>query len=129
MAEFFWAATPRFGTCLTCGTSVNDRGFIDMVSDTVMRTEAGEINGVVDMILCANCILQASRLVGGAMPNEVDDLVHENISKTDECEKLKDEIKAWQERFEQVVNLSLEDLRAIEEYKKAQADEPTSLPK
>lgn len=127
MAEFLWSESPRYGSCLICGTSANDSGFIDMIGDTVVRNDAGEIAGVVDIIICASCVLQAARFVGGALPSEVDALVLERENLREELLVAKNSLEASEQRFAQVISLDTEDLRVLSEMKK-NADSPVDTP-
>lgn len=107
--EFNWSGTPRFGSCATCGRSELDAGFVDLIGETVARNPVNGDGFVVDLILCANCVKEAARLVGCATPVEVNDLVHQKIADDEEIQKLKDEAAAWQDRFLELVNLTGED--------------------
>lgn len=110
MATFDWVATPAHGGCLTCGTSHADKGFVNMHSEVVLMRNEFEISGYADLVICADCMLQASRLVGAATPAETEAFAHRELELVEENEKLKDEIKAWQERVGNLVGLTSTDL-------------------
>lgn len=115
MAQFGWSGTPRWGCCCVCGTSELDAGFVDMIGDTVVMGERGEITGIVDMIVCANCVKEASRLVGCATPQEVNDLVLQKIADDERIENLEKELAASQERFLTLINFTKDDFDRISE--------------
>lgn len=117
MAVFDWVATPAHGGCLTCGTSQNDKGFVNLHSEVTLRRDGfdTEITGFADLVLCADCMLQAARLVGAATPAETTAFAERELELVEENEKLKDEIKAWQERFLGMANLDIADFAKLAE--------------
>jgi 5,10-methylenetetrahydrofolate reductase len=115
VAQFNWSGTPRFGCCAVCGTSELDSGFVDMIGDTNVIGEQGDIVGIVDMIVCARCVQEAARLVGCATPQEVNDLMAEKISREEKIENLEKELEASQERFLTLINFTKEDFDKITE--------------
>lgn len=119
MPEFSWNNAPRYGTCLTCGTSSSDGGFIDTFVEVEVKNDMGEIKGVVDAIFCSSCIVQAARLAGSATRQEVEELVYQIVEKDEQIEKLKDEVSAERARFDVFVNATGDELRAFLENKNA----------
>jgi hypothetical protein len=113
MATFGWSGTPRFGCCAVCGTSELDAGFVDMIGDTIVTGENKDIVGIVDMIVCARCVMEAARLVGCATPQEVNDLVAQKIQDDERAENLEKELAACQERFLTLINFTKEDFDKI----------------
>jgi hypothetical protein len=86
-----------------------------MIGDTIVTGEAGDITGIVDMIVCANCVKESARLVGCATPAEVDDLVRQKIADSERIENLEKELQSWQERFNQVIGFTKADFDTIAE--------------
>jgi hypothetical protein len=115
MAQFGWSGTPRFGCCCVCGTSELDAGFVDMIGDTIVTGENRDIVGVVDLIVCANCVKESARLVGCATPQEVDDLTRQKIEDNERIENLEKELQSWQERFHKVIGFTKDDFDSIAE--------------
>jgi hypothetical protein len=105
MAEFNWVAAPPYGTCLSCGSSQNDRGFVDTFAEVNIRRDGHEITGVADAVFCAQCIEQMGQRVGMASKTQVDEFAYRELEKDQEAEKLADEVKAWQERFDALSEL------------------------
>ena len=99
MPEFNWLLAPPWGVCFGCNTASNDRGFIQTFADVDVRQD-GEIVGVADVHYCANCIFAMGKLVGMATPDETEDFARRELELINEGEKLKDEIQAWQQRFD-----------------------------
>lgn len=107
MAEFNLIETPPNGVCMGCGTSYDPRGFVDTFGTINVKDEFGGISGICDAIFCATCVEQMGRVVGCASKAEVEAFAYEEMEKDQEMTKLKDEIKAWQERHELLLgNLS-----------------------
>jgi outer membrane murein-binding lipoprotein Lpp len=113
VAEFNWAGTPRFNSCIVCGTSEHDSGFIDMIGDTIVMGEQGDIVGVVDLIVCAGCVRQSAGLVGCAAPAEVDELTSQIFSRDQKIENLEKELLDWKERFNKVISFTKDDFDKI----------------
>lgn len=125
MAEFTWSAVPRYGTCLSCGASSNDSGFIDTFAEVSVTSDEGGPAGFVDAIFCASCVEQMGRLVGTATRQEVEELVYKQHTLELECEKLKDEVLAEKQRFDMLVSATGDELRSFLDAK-AKADGTTS---
>ena len=102
MAEFLWVEKPAYGVCATCGSSDNARGFVDCMGQTSLL-RGTEIAGDVDIVLCATCLEQAARMVGCASGEETTALTQRVIDAEEEAEKLKDEIAAHQQRFDNLM--------------------------
>ena len=122
MAQFFWHATPPFGTCLACGTSANDRGFVDTLAEVNVRAgmeQESELIGIASAIFCASCLEQMGRLVGLATPNETEGFAHRELELVNENEKLKDEIQSWQQRFLGLANLDVDDFEKLAKLERA----------
>src|SRR6476659_6613872 len=98
MASFNWLETPKQVVCVTCGTSAEQRGFVDMIADVDVRNMDNSIVGNIDICICGSCLEQAARLVGSASKKETDDLVAEVIDSRNQIETLKDEIGALNQR-------------------------------
>jgi hypothetical protein len=90
-----------------------DAGFVDMIGDTNVIGERGDIVGIVDMIVCANCIKESARLVGCATPQEVDDLVNQKFADNERIENLEKELESWQTRFHELINFTKDDFDSI----------------
>lgn len=110
MPEFNWVANPPHGGCLTCLSQNNDKGFVNTYASTELRNDMGEAIGEVDIVFCADCLLQQAKLVGAAMPAEVEAFAYREHDLTEENEKLKDEVLAWKERLAKLVDLKLDDV-------------------
>lgn len=116
MAEFNWHQGPPYGVCFGCGTSANDRGFVQTFTDVDVKQDE-TIVGVADVFFCGNCLHAMGRLVGMATPQETEDFARREFDLLEQNEKLKDEVSAWQQRFVEFANLSAEDydqLKALE---------------
>jgi hypothetical protein len=105
MAQFIWKAYPDSGSCLACMSASNDRGFVDLIGETTLKRgeDSQEVVGVVDVYYCGSCIEQAARLVGSASREEVEKFAYDQVEKDKQIERLKDEVSAWQQRFETMV--------------------------
>jgi len=103
LASFYWKQQVDQG-CPLCGTSVSERGFVDAIADTLVRNTEGEITGVVDLFVCASCIEQMAQLVGSASKQETLDMAERIINTEEELEKTKDEVQAWSQRYDQLIN-------------------------
>ncbi len=119
MPQFEWSNTPRYGGCIGCGTSANDKGFVDTFAETNVRRDEFEITGVVDVIFCADCVLQMSRMVGAATPAETEAFAQREFDLLQDNEKLKDEIAGWQQRFLGLANLDVEDFEKLAKLERA----------
>jgi hypothetical protein len=105
MAQFRLLETPPFGTCLTCGTSACPEGFVDLIAAVKVVRDNYEIVGDVDVVLCAACIEQASNMVG-ALSIKESELLFENLSNLQvNYAKAADEAAAWQQRYENLVEI------------------------
>lgn len=111
MAEFRWVNVPDAGGCLACGTPVNDRGFVDFIADIELRTPEGDISGVARAYYCATCLEQASRYVGCASRDEVEQFAYREIELVGENDKLKDEVDSWKQRHENLLSNLSQDFR------------------
>ena len=113
MAEFFWRNNPPSGSCVICDASVNERGFVDFIGDTlVIDRDGGGFTGVVDIYICATCVEQASRLVGCADRDQVEEFAYREIELVNENDKLKDEIQAHQQRWDKMMDSFKDEIRA-----------------
>jgi hypothetical protein len=126
MAEFTWVPAPPYGTCLSCGTSQNDRGFVDTFAEVNVKNEAGEIVGVVDAVFCAQCIEQMGNRVGMASKAETEAFAYRELGLVGENDQLKDEVKSWQERFDTIVSesFSAQVRKVIEEVESEKEPDP-----
>jgi hypothetical protein len=104
MPVFNWVAHPRSNGCLGCLSQINDKGFIDTWA------EAQGEKGVLDVVFCADCLRQMGQMVGMGSPEEIEAFAVKEYELTNEIEKLKDEVKAWQMRMETLIGLKIEDL-------------------
>lgn len=112
MADFLLTDAPAYGVCLTCGTAQHRDGFVDLIAETNIRRENLDIAGNVDIVLCADCITQAARLVGCNTKQEADSLSEMLTEEKKRHEIAADEASAWQQRYENLVEiLSLLDLK------------------
>jgi hypothetical protein len=59
------------------------------------------------------------RLVGLATPVETEEFAHRELELVEQNEKLKDEIKSWQERFLGLANLDVEDFEKLAKLERA----------
>ena len=105
MAEFIHKITPTYGACTTCGTSVCADGFVDLIAETNITRDSYQIVGNVDVVLCADCITQAARVVGCIPAKEAEDLRESNSQIADEYSKALDDIYSWQQRYENLVGI------------------------
>lgn len=131
MAQFQWVQYPANGWCLSCMASTNDRGFVDMIGEALAKREDGseEVVGVYDVHYCGHCIEQAAKLVGCASAKEVEELVFSSVEKDEEIEKLKDEVQAWQQRFDLLMSETFtEQVRKAMESNKEKSDDPVADP-
>jgi len=112
MAEFQWLQGPPYGVCFGCGTSADDRGFVQTFTDVDVKQNS-EIVGVADVFFCGNCLHSMGRLVGMATPQETEDFALREFDLVTELEKAKDEIQAWQQRFVTMSNLNAEDFEVL----------------
>lgn len=103
MAEFRWIQGYDSG-CAICNVSVDERGFVDAIGDTLVRGVYGEVNGVVDIVICSKCTEQMARLIGSLTEYDSIQLVQKTIDLEDELNKTKDEVKAWSQRFQNLVD-------------------------
>lgn len=105
MADFTWKQSPPYGTCITCGTGACPDGFVDMIADVSVTREGRAIVGVVDVIICADCLTQAARQVG-CIPKQDSEKLTWQVKEGDELVlKLQDEASAWQQRYENLVEI------------------------
>lgn len=118
MAEFNWVNTPPYGVCFGCGTSANDKGFVQTFTD-VDVLQNGQVVGIADVFFCANCLYAMGRLVGTATPQETEEFARKELELVTEIEKLKDEIYSWQQRFLGLANLDVEDFEKLAKLERA----------
>ena len=104
LASFNWVKTPPYGVCATCGASENARGFVDMIASVDVVRENHQIAGNIDVVICASCLEQAARMVGSATAQETLDLAQEIIDRDNELIKVKDEVKAWTQRYQNLMD-------------------------
>lgn len=125
MPEFNWVLGPPYGVCFGCGTSSNDRGFVQTFTDVDVKQD-GQIVGVSDVHFCGNCILSMGKLFGMATPQETEDFARRELALMEQEEKLRDEIQAWQQRFDGLLSDSFsENVRVvINQEKDKDAPEP-----
>src|SRR6266516_7199508 len=90
MAEFVWSQSVDAG-CPLCGTSADERGFVDGIADTILRNSYGEISGLVNITICAHCLEQMARMVGCSSQSETQIMTQKVIEMEEELEKTKDE--------------------------------------
>jgi hypothetical protein len=109
LSNFLWVQGPPYGVCFGCGTSASDRGFVQTWTDVDVK-QNGTIVGVADVFFCANCIYAQGRMVGMSTPQETEEFARREIDLNEQLDKLKDEIQAWQQKFLQDSDLSVEDL-------------------
>lgn len=105
MAQFIWKDRPTYGTCTTCGTSSCTEGFVDLISQVDITRGDMNIVGNVDIVLCSDCITQAARSVGCIPAYEAEALSWNVSELTDAVEKAADEANAWQQRYENIVEI------------------------
>jgi hypothetical protein len=122
MAQFYWSPVPRFDSCLGCGASNSDGGFIDTLTDVPVTRKDGGPAGYFDAIFCATCVAQMGKMVGLATKAEVEELVYQSVAKDEEIEKLKDEVQAHSERFNVLVTATASELREFADSKRAEPD-------
>jgi hypothetical protein len=109
MSVFDWKQHSEAG-CLSCLTQSNDKGFVNTHVETKLTRMETEIVGFADVDFCADCILQQAKLVGAAMPSETEAFALREYELVTENEKLKDEVEAWRQRMERLIDLKVEDL-------------------
>lgn len=102
MAERFWKQYHDQG-CATCGSPSAPHGFVDFYGDTNVKAPAGDITGIIDIVICSTCLEQAARLVGCASRQEVMDFAQREYDLVTELEKVKDEVVSERQRHEQFV--------------------------
>lgn len=126
MPEFNWVQGPPYGVCFGCGTSANDRGFVQTFADVDVRQD-GQIVGVADVFFCSNCLFAMGRMVGMATPQETEDFARRELELLEKNEKLADEVEAWSQRFDTMMdeNFATSVRKLIEE----KNDRVTSDPK
>lgn len=122
MAQYRLLDTPPFGTCLTCGTSACAEGFVDLIATTKVVRDNYEIKGDVDVVLCANCIEQASNLVGALSIQESEFLLEDLTNTSVRYAKAADEAAAWQQRYENLV-----EIMSLLELKEKDADSDSDI--
>lgn len=105
MAQFRLVPTPPFGTCLTCGTSADAVGFVDLVATTKVVRDSYEITGDVDVVLCSACVEQASNMVGAISISESEKLYEDLTNTRVQYAKAADEAASWQQRYENLVEI------------------------
>lgn len=105
MANFSFKNTPTYGTCTTCGTSACADGFVDLVADTNVIREGYQIVGNIDVVLCADCVTQAARIVGCIPAREAKNLTDHNVQLSADLTKALDDIYSWQQRYENLVEI------------------------
>lgn len=118
MPEFLWINTPPYGVCFGCGTSANDRGFIQTFTDVDVK-QNGEIVGIADVFFCGDCIHAMGRMVGMATPQETEDFARRELELVEKQDKLADEILAWQQRFLGLANLDVDDFERLAKLERA----------
>lgn len=111
MAQFLWVNAPAHGVCNACGSSVNDRGFVDMIGEVKIMSPEGDVTGIADVYYCATCLEQASRYVGCASRDEVEKFAYREIELVEELDKTRDEVKSWQERHANLINNLSDDFK------------------
>jgi len=110
-------------------SATNDRGFVDLMGTVTLVEEGGTaVTGVVDVYYCGDCLEQAAKLIGSASKAEVESLVFDSVEKDNEIEKLKDEVQAWQQRFETMVSQITGDVDWKEVLKEKRDPEPDPKP-
>ena len=103
VAEFFWKENIGSG-CVICMSPKAERGYVDCIAETVIcHPGTSEVVGVIDIQICSACLEQAARLVGCGTPQDFDELVRRCDDAEVELEKTKDEVKAWTQRFNNLV--------------------------
>jgi len=103
MAEFVWKQNVNEG-CILCMASVCERGFVDCISDVIVRRDAHEIVGIVDINICAICAEQIARFVGSATQQDTMEMAQKMMDQDGEIDKLKDEVQSWSQRFQNLVD-------------------------
>ena len=122
MPIFTWSAAPRYNTCLSCGTSSCDGGFIDTFAE--VKVAGGGADGFVDAIFCANCVIQAAQLVGASSRAQMEEQIYKQVALEEENEKLKDEVQMHAERFNVLTTATAAELREFAESKRVDPPEP-----
>lgn len=103
--DFSWTPAPRWGTCITCGTSADPDGFVDLIAETNITRESYNIIGTVDIVLCSKCITLAARQVGCIPKKESESLAASYIDYQERYAKVADEAHSWQQRYENIVEI------------------------
>ena len=97
----------------------NDRGFVDFIGETMMKNQFGEGVGVIDVILCANCLETAATLIGGVTKGKAEEWGYREAELSMEIEKLQDEVASWQQRFLGMAQLDVDDFRKLAQLEEA----------
>lgn len=100
-----WNEYPKWGTCITCGSSANADGFVDLIAETKIVRESYNIVGTVDIVLCADCLTFASRQIGCIPKKEAEDLRLSYLDCLERYDKVADEAHSWQQRYENLVEI------------------------
>ena len=104
MADFFWKDKPESNGCICCMAQFTEGGFVDFIGETLLKNDFGETVGVIDVVVCSDCLRTAARLVGCASREEVEEFAYREIEKDKEIERLRDEVQAHQQRFDNLVS-------------------------
>lgn len=105
MAEFNHMETPRYGACISCGSAQNADGFVDLIGQANITRDGYEVIGITDVILCADCVTQAARVVGCIPKKEAVELSSGVMDYQERYSKAADEAAAWQQRYENLVEI------------------------
>ena len=124
MAEFTWSPSVDAG-CPLCGTSVDERGFVDGIADTLVKNVYGEVTGLVNITICAHCLEQMARMVGCMSKHETMEMAQRVMDTEEELEKTKDEVQSWTQRYQQLLDNLSGDLSAYLKEKDANNSIPT----
>ena len=82
-----------------------------MIGETVMQPEGSSdpmTFQVTDVYYCAVCLEQAAQLVGSATQAQTADLVHQIVELEEQNSKLKDEVEAERQRFDNLLDRAAE---------------------
>lgn len=79
---------------------------MNTLCETALMRNEMEISGYADVIFCADCLYQMGRYVGMATPADTEKFALTEYTLTEEIEKLKDEVQAWQDRCLGLIGLS-----------------------